>query len=129
MTAAEPENAPDTQAPIEPAVAATAPPVESQESIETTTPQTSTKTSEDRKRLLADAIQRETVQGARIESSQDFQAAMVFGKPVNHILHVILSVVTFGVWIPVWIVLAIVGGEKRIMINIDDFGNVIRQKL
>lgn len=29
-------------------------------------------------------------------------------KPTNHILHLLLSVFTFGLWIPVWIIVAIV---------------------
>lgn len=29
------------------------------------------------------------------------------GKPVNHVLHAILSVVTVGLWLPVWLIVAI----------------------
>lgn len=28
-------------------------------------------------------------------------------KGVNHVLHLILTIVTFGLWLPVWIILAI----------------------
>jgi len=50
---------------------------------------------------------------------------VVTGKPTNHILHLLLSIFTLGLWIPVWIILAIVGGEKRRIIAVDDFGQVL----
>lgn len=31
--------------------------------------------------------------------------------PTNHILHLILSVITFGLWIPVWIIVSIVNSR------------------
>ena len=32
----------------------------------------------------------------RVESQTDYNAILVKGKPVNHVLHLILSIVTFG---------------------------------
>ena len=35
-------------------------------------------------------------------------------KPVNHILHLLLTLVTFGFWIPIWILTSInitIGGD------------------
>ena len=52
-------------------------------------------------------------QGWQIESRTELSAVLVKGKPVNHVLHLLLSLVTVGLWIPVWIILAIAGGEKR----------------
>jgi len=38
----------------------------------------------------------------------------LFAKPrINHILHLILSIVTFGFWLIVWIVLGITNSAKR----------------
>jgi hypothetical protein len=51
--------------------------------------------------------------GWRIESRTDHAAVMVKGKRVNHVLHLLLSLVTVGLWLPVWLIVAIVGGEKR----------------
>ena len=67
--------------------------------------------------------------GARVESQSDYQAVLVKGKPVNHVLHLILTLVTCGLWGIVWIVMAIVGGEKRSMASVDDFGNVHVQRM
>ena len=56
-------------------------------------------------------------QGWRVESETDYHVVMVRGHRVNHILHLMLSLVTVGIWIPVWILLMIFGGEKRRVIN------------
>lgn len=48
-----------------------------------------------------------------MESQTQTMATMVKGKRPNHVLHLILSLVTLGIWLPVWLVLAVVMGEKR----------------
>jgi len=67
--------------------------------------------------------------GARIESQSDYQAVVVRGKKVNHVLHLILTLVTLGLWGIVWIILAIAGGEKRQMVTVDDYGNALVQNV
>jgi hypothetical protein len=51
--------------------------------------------------------------GWRIESRTEHSAVMVKGKPVNHILHLLLTLVTVGLWLPVWIFLTVARGEKH----------------
>lgn len=87
------------------------------------------KSSDDRKALLAQTVSSEIAQGARIESQSEYQAVLVRGKPINHILHLILTLVTCGIWGIVWIILASTGGEKRSVASVDDFGNVTVQRL
>jgi hypothetical protein len=82
-----------------------------------------------RKELLAQAIQQEVVAGARIQSQSEFNAVTVTGKNVNHVLHFFLTLFTFGFWAIIWIVLAITGGEKRTMVSVDEYGNILRQKV
>lgn len=65
----------------------------------------------------------------RVESQTDCYAIVVGGKPVNHILHLILSLVTFGIWIIVWLFMAAAGGETRYKISVDEYGNGTTQKL
>ncbi len=38
---------------------------------------------------------------------------------MNHILHLLLSVFTLGLWIPVWILLALTGGEEQVRLSVD----------
>lgn len=35
-------------------------------------------------------------------------------KPCNHVLHLILSLITFGMWLPVWAVVAAVGRKETV---------------
>jgi hypothetical protein len=90
---------------------------------------TTKRSADERKALLAQQIQSAAARGLRVESQSDFQAVMVEGQPVNHVLHAIITIFSCGLWGIVWIILAITGGEKREMIVVDEFGNVQLQKL
>jgi hypothetical protein len=79
---------------------------------------------EDRKRILAQQIQQAIARGGRVQSQSDTMAVIVHGHPVNHLLHFILGIFTFGLWWIVWIILAVSGGEKREMITVDEMGAV-----
>lgn len=89
----------------------------------------SRKTAEERKELLARTLAGQIAAGGRVESQSDFQAVVVNGKKVNHVLHLILTLVTLGFWVIIWIALAIFGGEKRSMVTVDEFGNASVQKV
>lgn len=65
------------------------------------------------------------MQGARVESQTDVMAVMVTGRPVNHVLHLLLSIFTCFLWGIVWIIVSVTSGETRSTLWIDDFGNVI----
>jgi hypothetical protein len=93
------------------------------------TVQSGRKSSEERKELLARTVTGQLASGARIESQSDYNAVVVRGKPVNHVLHLIISLVTLSLWVPVWIILAIVGGEKRSIVTVDEYGNAAVQKV
>ena len=92
----------------------------------TTTPR---KTADERKEALGRAIHTQVAQGARVESQGDYQAILAKGHRPNHILHLILGFLTLGLWWLVWIALVIFGGEKRISVNVDEWGNTNVQKL
>jgi hypothetical protein len=82
-----------------------------------------------RKELLARTVGAQIATGARVQSQSDYQAVVVNGQPVNHVLHLVLTIVTATLWAPVWVCLAIFGGEKRAMITVDEYGNVAIQKV
>lgn len=83
---------------------------------------TTTINAERRRDLLSQQVQREVAAGGRVESRGDYDAVIVRGQRVNHVLHLILSVLTLGLWLIVWVLLAITGGEKRSVITVDEFG-------
>ncbi len=88
-----------------------------------------TKTTSERKALLAQVIQAQVVSGGRIESQSDFQAVIIKGHKVNHVLHFIIGLFTLGFWWILWIVFAVSGGEKRQIVSVDEFGNILVQKV
>lgn len=77
---------------------------------------------ERRHAILAQRIAAEVRRGWRLESQMEFQAVLVKGHRPNHLLHLILSVLTLGLWVFVWIGVSL-GGEQRRMIVIDEYGN------
>jgi hypothetical protein len=85
------------------------------------------KTPEQRKALLAQAVANWVHKGWRVESQTDFQAVMVKGHRPNHILHLILTIITIGIWAIIWILLTLLGGEKRAVVSVDEYGNTLAQ--
>lgn len=66
--------------------------------------------------------------GGRVEARTPTSAVVSTGKPVNHILHLLITVLLIGLWLPVWIIIAIDGGEKRTTVSVDENGHVRRTK-
>jgi hypothetical protein len=85
---------------------------------------------EARKAALQNNVRNAIARGARIESQTEFDAVVVYGKPVNHVLHLLISIFTCSVWAFIgWIPVVIFGGERREMIAVDEFGVVASKKL
>lgn len=80
-------------------------------------------TPEDRREALAGRIAHwVSTYGYRVESQTDIQAVIVRGRRPNHLLHLILTVLTLGAWGIVWLCLAIFGGETRRTLSVDADG-------
>lgn len=89
-----------------------------------TTGTISAKTPDERKAILDAAVANTVSGGWRVESRTDFQAVLVKGKNHSHLLHLILTILTLGLWLLVWIPLGIFGGEKRATMTVDAAGRV-----
>jgi len=81
---------------------------------------------EERKKILKDYVVKQVANGFRVEIQEDYSAVLVFGKNPNHILHLLLSIVTFGLWIFVWIMMIFFYKEKKYLFQIDDYGVITR---
>lgn len=79
---------------------------------------------EQRTRILQDAILYHLGPGGRVVAQTPTTAVLVIGKPVNHVLHLLLTVVLCGLWLPVWVIAMVSGGEKRREVSVDEFGQV-----
>jgi hypothetical protein len=73
-------------------------------------------------------IGRYVAQGYRLEYRHGNTAVIAFGKRPNHVLHLILSIITFGVWLIVWLIVAATGGEKRRLLVLEADGTVSYRK-
>jgi hypothetical protein len=82
-----------------------------------------------RARLARQVSSMVATQGARVESQSDFQAVLVTGQPVNHVLHFLIGVFTCGLWWIIWLILALTGGARRALIQVDEWGNVTVQRV
>lgn len=87
-----------------------------------------TKSPEQRRGILAQNVMQAVAAGARVETQSDFMAVLVSGKKVNHLLHFFIGIFTLGAWWIVWAILAMTGGEKRAVITVDEYGNVLKQR-
>jgi hypothetical protein len=88
---------------------------------------TGEKTADERKAALANAVAADVRGGWAVESQTDFQSILVKGHRPNHLLHLILTLVTLGLWLIVWVAVTLAGGEKRRVVSVDPYGNVNRQ--
>lgn len=75
--------------------------------------------------IMQQALRDLTFNGWRIEMADGARAVVVNGAPVNHILHLLISFFTCGLWLPVWGLLAALGGVKRRHVYVDEYGNLI----
>jgi hypothetical protein len=62
--------------------------------------------------------------GARVQARTATQAVVTTGKPVNHILHLLVSVLCCGAWLPVWALVTAFGGIFSRTLTIDENGEV-----
>lgn len=85
--------------------------------------------SPDRAAVLDRALQGYAKAGWRTENRTATQATICKGKRPSHVLHLILSIITLGVWLIVWLIIGIFGGEKRRLVTVTDAGNVTVTKV
>ena len=50
---------------------------------------------------------------------------VVYGRPVNHVLHAILTIFTCFAWGFGWAILSSTGGERREVLQVDPYGNIV----
>lgn len=73
---------------------------------------------------LNQAVIRELTTGARIQTQGDFYVVLLRGHGVNNILHLLLTVFTAGLWLPIWLIVAMTNKETRAVMSVDEYGTV-----
>jgi len=84
------------------------------------------RTDEQRRALLTRFIAQEVARGGRVELHTDFDAVVAYGKKPNHILHLLLSLLTLGTWLIIWLILAISMNISRVNFHVDEYGWIRR---
>lgn len=74
---------------------------------------------------LAERIAKLARSGWRVESQAETSAVLVKGKRPNHVLHLLLTIFTAGLWgLFVWLPLSIFKHESRMVLRVDEMGQV-----
>jgi hypothetical protein len=76
------------------------------------------RTPQQRDAILDQQLMAVASQLGRVETRTANAAVVVTGKPVNHVLHLLLSLFLCTMWVPVWLIMAAVGGERRATISV-----------
>lgn len=82
---------------------------------------------EERGDIIARLVGLEAKQGWMAISQTQTTASLTKGKDHSHVLHLILTLITLGFWLLVWIPLVIFTGKKNKTISVDEFGQVTRK--
>ena len=86
---------------------------------------TTTRTNEERKDLLARFVIQQASKGWKLVAQTDFQAVMSFKTRTAHLLHFLLSALTFGIWIFFWIFITLARNKGyQETYTVDTFGNI-----
>jgi len=79
---------------------------------------------ERRSEILTNYLHQATATGWRIESQGPSSATLVSGQPINHVLHLLLTLVTCGLWGVIWLVISMDTTMKRASVLVDETGQV-----
>lgn len=82
---------------------------------------------DDRKAVLARAVATDVRSGWHVQSQTDYQAVLLKpGTKVNHVLHLILTLITLGIWAIVWILVALTHRRDRHrVVSVDPYGHLL----
>lgn len=83
----------------------------------------------ERAAILDNQLMQLAAQGQRVETRLQTSAVVVSGKPINNVLHLLICVFCFCVWIPVWMLLGAFTGERRKTISVAENGQIFTQQV
>lgn len=81
-----------------------------------------------RQQLLKDRVRSKIALGFyEVFDEEPFAIYVRSTKKVNHILHFLISVITAGLWLPIWLILSL-RVRKMFEIAVDESGNVTERR-
>lgn len=77
-----------------------------------------------REKALEKAIEEAVMAGSAVMQKGQLSAILSQKKPLNHGLHIFLSVVTLGTWLTPYLIIAVTRGDIRYRLEADNWGHV-----
>ena len=77
-----------------------------------------------RERLLEAAVDREVLAGARVVHRGPDGVTLAYRRTVTHLGHLVLTVLTGGLWGAVWLAVVLNRSESRVRYEVDAWGNI-----
>mgnify|MGYP006999136975 CR=1 FL=1 len=81
-------------------------------------------TMEQRRNLLQREIVKFVNQGYQVQSSTDTQVVLSKKKKIRLITHIVISLLTAGIWLLVPLIQIINRKQNTIVLSVDEFGNI-----
>ena len=78
---------------------------------------------------MAELLTRELGIGWRVEGMTDSVVVLVKGWAVNHLLHLVLTVMTMGLWVFVWWPQYRLSRRRVLLVKVDAAGTVERSEI
>ena len=82
---------------------------------------------EKRKQILENYVAGKIYEGYKVESIVGTTAVIVRRGVVNHGLHFLLSILTVGFWLIIWLIMVLSRDEERTTIAVDENGDIQTQ--
>ena len=77
-----------------------------------------------RRSALERAVAAELATGGRLESQTSFNAVILHGGKINHVLHAILSLLTLGFWLIIWLLIVLTSKPSRVLLTVNEAGEI-----
>jgi hypothetical protein len=78
----------------------------------------------ERDKLLDRVLVKKAQGGGTVQMRGGNQVVLEYKAKPNHLLHLILSILTLGLWLVVWLIVAITSRDKHETIAVDEYGVV-----
>jgi hypothetical protein len=66
--------------------------------------------------------------GWAVESRSESMAVLVSSKKTNHLLHLVLTLLTCGLWGVAWLAIALTAKTQRVSLAVDQNGAISRSQ-
>ena len=86
------------------------------------------KSAEERREILDQAFAGTCLEGGRrvarpVAGQSQFDSVLVRGRTSHHRMHLFLTIITVGLWGPIWLATWLTQREKREIGSVDEYGN------